>query len=57
MRAPIMASALGGAEEGMLSEESILPETALVSVPEHLNWEEAGTLTSRQHHSMALARV
>lgn len=45
MRAPIMASALGGAEEGMLSEESILPETALVSVPEHLNWEEAGTLT------------
>ncbi|MGB0630711.1 MAG: zinc-dependent alcohol dehydrogenase family protein [Alphaproteobacteria bacterium] len=45
MRAPIMASALGGAEEGMLSEEAILPETALVSVPEHLTWEEAGTLT------------
>lgn len=45
MRAPIMASALGGAEEGMLSEEAILPETALVSVPDHLSWEEAGTLT------------
>jgi NADPH:quinone reductase-like Zn-dependent oxidoreductase len=45
MRASIMASALGGAEEGMLSEEAILPETALVSVPDHLTWEEAGTLT------------
>ena len=45
MRRPIMASALGGAEEGMLSEEAILPETALVSIPDHLSWEEAGTLT------------
>ncbi len=45
MRAPIMASALGGAEEGMLSEEAILPQTALVAIPEHLTWEEAGTLT------------
>lgn len=45
MRAPIMASALGGAEEGMLSEETILPETALVPLPEHLTWAEAGTLT------------
>ena len=45
MRAPVMASALGGAEEGMLSEEAILPHTALVSVPEHLTWEEASTLT------------
>ena len=45
MRASIMASALGGAEEGMLSEEAILPETALVPLPEHLTWVEAGTLT------------
>jgi len=45
MRAPVMASALGGAEEGMLSEEAILPETGLVALPEHLTWEEAGTLT------------
>ena len=45
MRAPIMASALGGAEDGMLSDETILPETGLVPVPEHLTWEEAGTLT------------
>lgn len=45
MRGPIMASALGGAEEGMLSEEAILPETALVSSPDHLSWEEAATLT------------
>jgi len=45
MRGPIMASALGGAEEGMLSEEAILPQTALVSLPDHLTWDEAGTLT------------
>ena len=45
MRGPIMASALGGAEEGMLSEETILPESALVAIPDHLSWEEAGTLT------------
>ena len=43
--APVMASALGGAEEGMLSAETILPEGALVHLPEHLTWEEAGTLT------------
>lgn len=45
MRGTIMASALGGAEEGMLSEEAVLPETALVPIPDHLSWEEAGTLT------------
>jgi NADPH:quinone reductase-like Zn-dependent oxidoreductase len=45
MRAPVMSSALGGAEEGMLSEEAILPQTGLVPIPEHLTWEEAGTLT------------
>ncbi len=43
--AAIMATALGGAEEGMLSEETILPEGALVHLPDHLNWDEAGTLT------------
>ena len=43
--APVMASALGGAEEGMLSEETILPEGALVHLPKHLSWDEAGTLT------------
>lgn len=43
--APVMASALGGAEEGMLSEETILPESALVQLPDHLSWDEAGTLT------------
>ncbi|MEC7489854.1 MAG: NAD(P)-dependent alcohol dehydrogenase [Pseudomonadota bacterium] len=45
IRRPIMQSALGGEEEGMLSEETILPESALVSVPPHLTWEEASTLT------------
>lgn len=43
--ASVMASALGGAEEGMLSEETILPESALVHLPGHLSWDEAGTLT------------
>jgi NADPH:quinone reductase-like Zn-dependent oxidoreductase len=43
--ASVMASALGGAEEGMLSEETILPQGALVHLPEHLSWDEAGTLT------------
>jgi NADPH:quinone reductase-like Zn-dependent oxidoreductase len=45
MRAAVMSSALGGVEEGMLAEEVILPQTGLVSIPEHLTWEEAGTLT------------
>ena len=43
--AAVMGSALGGAEEGMLSEETILPEAALVHLPDHLSWDEAGTLT------------
>ena len=43
--APVMASALGGAEEGMLSTETILPEGGLVHLPAHLTWDEAGTLT------------
>ena len=43
--APVMVSALGGAEEGMLSEETVLPEGGLVHLPQHLSWEEAGTLT------------
>ena len=43
--AAVMASALGGAEEGMLSAETVLPGGALVHVPDHLTWDEAGTLT------------
>ena len=42
---PIMESALGGAEEGMLAEEVKLPEDALVHGRDHLNWDEASTLT------------
>ena len=45
MTGAIMASALGGAEEGMLSEETILPETGLVPLPDHLSWTEGATLT------------
>tara|TARA_B100000686_G_scaffold352196_1_gene453344 strand:- start:151 stop:1158 length:1008 start_codon:yes stop_codon:yes gene_type:complete len=41
----IMNTALGGPLEGVLAEEIVLPQSALVSVPDHLTWEEAGTLT------------
>tara|TARA_B100000686_G_C16672347_1_gene907193 strand:- start:53 stop:1069 length:1017 start_codon:yes stop_codon:yes gene_type:complete len=45
MRKSIMESALGGAEEGVLAEEIILPQTALLPIPDHLTFEEASTLT------------
>ena len=37
-------SALGGGGEGMLAELAVLPEDALVTVPDHLSFEEAATL-------------
>ncbi len=37
-------AALGGTYPGMLSEYAILPESALVAVPDHLTFEEASTL-------------
>jgi NADPH:quinone reductase-like Zn-dependent oxidoreductase len=39
-----LPSALGGAIDGMLSEYVALPEDGLVSIPEHLSFEEAATL-------------
>jgi NADPH:quinone reductase-like Zn-dependent oxidoreductase len=39
-----MASALGGAIDGMLSEYVVLPEEGLVRIPEHLSFEQAATL-------------
>ena len=39
-----MASALGGALDGVLAEEAVLAEGGLVKVPEHLSFEEAATL-------------
>lgn len=39
-----MASALGGALDGMLSELVVLHQDGLVSVPEHLSYLEAATL-------------
>lgn len=36
--------ALGGSLDGMLREEVVLPETAWVSLPGHLSYEEAATL-------------
>ena len=38
------ASALGGRIDGMLREYAVLDESGLVSVPEHLSYEEAATL-------------
>lgn len=37
-------SALGGEADGMLAEEVVLPETALLPIPAHLSFEEAATL-------------
>jgi NADPH:quinone reductase-like Zn-dependent oxidoreductase len=37
-------SALGGAIDGMLAEQVVLPEDGLVHIPEHLSYEEASTL-------------
>jgi NADPH:quinone reductase-like Zn-dependent oxidoreductase len=42
--ADAMASALGGALDGMLAEEVVLGERGLVHVPSHLSFEEAATL-------------
>jgi len=38
------AAQLGGSLDGMLSEYVVLPEDALVSIPEHLSYEEAAAL-------------
>ena len=37
-------SALGGEIDGMLAEEVVMPEEGIVSIPEHLSFEEAATL-------------
>jgi NADPH:quinone reductase-like Zn-dependent oxidoreductase len=39
-----MASALGGALDGVLAEQVVLDEDGLVAIPEHLSFEEAATL-------------
>ncbi|KAI0830281.1 chaperonin 10-like protein [Trametes gibbosa] len=40
----VRATALGALVDGVLAEYKVLPAHALVSVPEHLNYEEASTL-------------
>lgn len=42
--AEAMASALGGALDGLLAEYAVLEEDGLVAIPEHLSFEEAATL-------------
>lgn len=39
-----MATALGGALDGVLAEESVLREGGLVAIPDHLSFEEAACL-------------
>ena len=39
-----LLSSLGGGIDGMLAERVCLPEISLVTVPDHLSWEEASTL-------------
>lgn len=39
-----METALGAPIDGVLTEYKVLPERALVRIPEHLSYEEASTL-------------
>jgi NADPH:quinone reductase-like Zn-dependent oxidoreductase len=39
-----IVGALGGPADGLLAEYAIVPESAVVSVPEHLSWAQAATL-------------
>ncbi|MEM1197721.1 MAG: NAD(P)-dependent alcohol dehydrogenase [Pseudomonadota bacterium] len=40
----IMASALGGARDGVLAEEVVLEAGGVIAIPEHMSYEEAATL-------------
>lgn len=42
--AGVAATALGGALDGVLAEEVVLPETGVVRIPDHLSFEEAACL-------------
>ncbi len=42
--AEIMGTAMGGAVDGMLAEQVVLPESGVVRIPDHLTYEEAATL-------------
>ena len=42
--AAAMASALGGARQGVLAEDVVLPEAGVIETPDHLSDEEAATL-------------
>lgn len=42
--ADVMASALGGALDGVLAEEAVLSANGVVPIPEHLSFAEAATL-------------
>jgi NADPH:quinone reductase-like Zn-dependent oxidoreductase len=42
--APVMASAMGGAIDGILAEYAVLEEGGLLPIPDHMSFEEAATL-------------
>lgn len=42
--APAMASAMGGAVDGVLAEEALLRESGAVHIPVHMSYEEGATL-------------
>jgi len=42
--ADAMASALGGAIDGVLAQEVVLDETGAVTIPEHMSYQQAATL-------------
>jgi NADPH:quinone reductase-like Zn-dependent oxidoreductase len=44
LTAELQAGSLGGAVDGMLAEEVVLPASGVVAIPEHLSFAEAATL-------------
>ncbi|MEZ5950811.1 MAG: alcohol dehydrogenase catalytic domain-containing protein [Planctomycetaceae bacterium] len=43
----VLETCLGGGIDGVLAEQRVLPESALVRIPSHLDYEEAATLPAR----------
>ena len=44
LTAELQAGSLGGAVDGVLAEQIVLPATGVVAIPDHLTFEEAATL-------------
>ena len=61
LREHLVTKALGGSLDGVLSEYVVVPESALVRIPDHLSFEEAATLPcaglTAWHSLVACGRV